>query len=65
MVATTASPGIYDAALRRRQTLMGASGPMALIKNSRVFMIALFATIGGLLYGIVTRLVVHRCSDHE
>lgn len=54
MVATNAPHGIYDAALQRRQTLMGASGPMALVKNSRVFMIALFATIGGLLYGTGT-----------
>jgi len=51
MVATNAAPGIYDAALKRRQTLMGASGPAALVKNSRVFMIAMFAAIGGLLYG--------------
>lgn len=51
MVATNAAPGIYDAALQRRQKLMGASGPRALVKNRRVFMIALFATIGGLLYG--------------
>jgi hypothetical protein len=49
MVATNAAPGIYDAALKRRQTLMRASEPTALIKNSRVFMIAMFATIGGLL----------------
>jgi len=51
MVATNAAPGIYDAALQRRQKLMGASGPRALLKNSRVFMIAMFACIGGLLYG--------------
>jgi hypothetical protein len=51
MVATNAAPGIYDAALKRRQTLMGASGPAALVKNRKVFMIAMFATIGGLLYG--------------
>lgn len=29
---------------------MGASGPAALVKNFRVFSIALFACIGGLLY---------------
>jgi len=51
MVATNAAPGIYDAALIRRQALMGSSGPGALLKNSRVFMIATFACIGGLLYG--------------
>lgn len=43
--------GIYDAALLRRQTMMGVSGPAALVKNGRVFMIAMFACIGGLLYG--------------
>lgn len=43
--------GIYDAALLRRQAMMGKSGPAALIKNGRVFMIAMFACIGGLLYG--------------
>ena len=51
MVATNAQAGIYDAALLRRQALMGASGPGALLKNFRVFCIALFACIGGLLYG--------------
>jgi hypothetical protein len=38
-------------ALQRRQALMGASGPRALIKNSKVFSIALFACLGGVLYG--------------
>jgi hypothetical protein len=52
MVATNAAPGIYDAALQRRQALMGSSGPAALVKNGRVFLIATFACIGGLLYGI-------------
>ncbi|PSS15264.1 hypothetical protein M430DRAFT_51875 [Amorphotheca resinae ATCC 22711] len=51
MVATKAAPGIYDAALLRRQALMGSSGPLALVKNFRVFLIALFACVGGLLYG--------------
>lgn len=37
----------YDAALHRRQMLMGASGPSALVKNFKVFRIALFACIGG------------------
>ena len=49
MVATNAPPGIYDAVLQRRQALMGASGPRALLKNFKVFCIALFACIGGLL----------------
>ncbi|KAL7620157.1 hypothetical protein AAE478_009150 [Parahypoxylon ruwenzoriense] len=42
---------VYDAALKRRQDMMGASGPMALVKNFKVFRIALFACIGGVLYG--------------
>ncbi|OTA87171.1 hypothetical protein M434DRAFT_81518 [Hypoxylon sp. CO27-5] len=42
---------VYDAALKRRQDMMGASGPMALVKNFKVFRIALFACIGGILYG--------------
>lgn len=41
----------YSAALKRRQEMMGASGPMALVKNFKVFRIALFACIGGILYG--------------
>ncbi|KAI8654604.1 hypothetical protein NCS57_01207000 [Fusarium keratoplasticum] len=45
--ATTA----YDVALQRRQALMGASGARALIKNFKVFRIAAFACIGGILYG--------------
>jgi hypothetical protein len=43
--------GVYDAALQRRQALMGASGARALVKNFRVFSIAAFACIGGVLYG--------------
>ncbi|KAI0102665.1 sugar transporter [Nemania sp. FL0031] len=42
---------IYDAALKRRQSMMGASGPKALVKNFKVFRVALFACIGGVLYG--------------
>ncbi len=42
---------VYDIALKRREALMGASGPLALVKNGRVFLIACFACIGGLLYG--------------
>ncbi|AEO68190.1 1d9d6cef-7ff6-41e4-9acc-c21bbbf9e231 [Thermothielavioides terrestris] len=41
----------YDAALHKRQALMGKSGPLALWKNFRVFRIAAFACIGGVLYG--------------
>ncbi|KAL5114975.1 hypothetical protein ACEQ8H_007148 [Pleosporales sp. CAS-2024a] len=39
------------AALARRKALSGASGPMALFKNLKVFGIACFACLGGLLYG--------------
>jgi len=39
------------AAMARRKALSGASGPMALLKNLRVFGIACFACLGGLLYG--------------
>jgi hypothetical protein len=41
----------FDAALERREALMGKSGPAALVKNFKVFRIALFACIGGILYG--------------
>ncbi|KAI5857415.1 putative hexose transport-related protein [Durotheca rogersii] len=41
----------YNAALKRRQAMMGASGPMALVTNFKVFRVALFACIGGVLYG--------------
>ena len=50
-MAGDAGAQVYDAVLKRRQALMGASGPMALIENRRVFSIAAFATIGGVLYG--------------
>ena len=46
----TATAG-FDIALQRRQALMGKSGPGALIKNSKVFLIAMFACLGGVLYG--------------
>lgn len=51
MAPTAAASGVYDAALNRRKALMGASGPMALVQNLKVFGIACFACIGGLLYG--------------
>lgn len=46
--------GINDfeqAALARRKALSGAAGPLALMRNLRVFGIACFACLGGLLYG--------------
>jgi hypothetical protein len=48
---TGGAGGFYDAALQKRQAMMGKSGPSALIKNFRVFRIALFACIGGVMYG--------------
>ncbi|KAL1849849.1 hypothetical protein VTK73DRAFT_9806 [Phialemonium thermophilum] len=52
MVAADSGAGaFYDAALHKRQALMGASGPLALVKNFRVFCIAVFVCIGGVLYG--------------
>jgi len=51
MAGGGAGPGGYDAALKRRQALMGQSGPRALVKNRKVFSIALFACLGGVLYG--------------
>lgn len=50
-MAPVGGAGVYDLALKKRQALMGASGPAALVKNSKVFLIACFACIGGLLYG--------------
>ncbi|KAK5123412.1 hypothetical protein LTR85_002844 [Meristemomyces frigidus] len=40
-----------QAALQRRQALQGSAGPAALIRNAKVFGIACFACLGGLLYG--------------
>ncbi len=50
MVATKPSQ-FSDAALQLRLQLAGKAGPQALVKNARVFWIACFACIGGLLYG--------------
>ncbi|PCG98840.1 Major facilitator superfamily domain, general substrate transporter [Penicillium occitanis (nom. inval.)] len=40
-----------DVALKRRMALAGSSGPMAAFHNMRVVGIAMFACLGGLLYG--------------
>lgn len=40
-----------DAALKRRMALAGSSGPLAAFQNLRVVGIAMFACLGGLLYG--------------
>ncbi|KAJ9626962.1 hypothetical protein H2203_003420 [Taxawa tesnikishii (nom. ined.)] len=51
-MAPIASGSQFDAAaFARRQALQGSSGPAALVKNARVFAIACFACLGGLLYG--------------
>jgi hypothetical protein len=49
--ADSGAAAMYDAALKRRQAMMGASGARALFKNWKVFSIAAFACIGGVLYG--------------
>jgi len=51
-MAPIAAGSQFDAAaMARRQALAGSSGPAALVKNFRVFSIACFACLGGLLYG--------------
>ena len=47
----SSAAAFYDAALKRRQGLMGKSGARALVTNFKVFRIAAFACIGGVLYG--------------
>jgi hypothetical protein len=49
--AVDGGAGFYDAALHKREALMGASGARALFKNFKVARIAAFACIGGVLYG--------------
>ena len=51
MAPVTGGAQFDHAALARRQALQGSSGPAALVKNFRVFGIACFACLGGLLYG--------------
>lgn len=48
-MASTA--GFESAAYTRRKSLAGDLGPLALLKNLKVFGIACFACLGGLLYG--------------
>ena len=43
-----------QAALDRRIALQGKAGPLALLHNAKVFGIACFACLGGLLYGLQT-----------
>ncbi|RVX66657.1 hypothetical protein B0A52_09408 [Exophiala mesophila] len=51
MVSAPKSSQFSDAALQRRLALVGKPGPQAILRNIRVFGIASFACIGGLLYG--------------
>lgn len=51
MVVASGPSQFDDAALKRRLELSGNAGPAALLRNLRVFGIACFACIGGLLYG--------------
>ncbi|KAF2720711.1 MFS sugar transporter-like protein [Polychaeton citri CBS 116435] len=51
MAPTSAASQFDHAALSRRQAMQGASGPAALVKNAKVFGIACFACMGGLIYG--------------
>ena len=50
-MAPISDSGIESSALFRRQALTRASGPVALITNIKVFGIACFACLGGLVYG--------------
>lgn len=51
MGVETGNIAMYDAALERRQALMGKSGARAVLSNFKIFRIAAFACIGGVLYG--------------
>ncbi|KAF2230855.1 general substrate transporter [Viridothelium virens] len=51
MAPTGAASQFDQAALERRKELSGGTGPLALVKNLKVFGIACFACLGGLLYG--------------
>lgn len=51
MAPLSSVAGAQSAALEKRKELAGGSGPAALLKNLKVFGIACFACLGGLLYG--------------
>ncbi|KAK5130378.1 hypothetical protein LTR08_002170 [Meristemomyces frigidus] len=51
MAPTGTASGFEQAALARRAQLQGSAGPAALVRNAKVFGIACFACLGGLLYG--------------
>jgi len=50
-MAPGAAAQFDTAALEARKALQGKAGPMALVTNAKVFGIACFACLGGLLYG--------------
>jgi hypothetical protein len=49
--AVEAGVGSDKAAMLRRQKLSGPSGPAGLVANKKVLGIAVFACLGGFLYG--------------
>lgn len=51
MAPTGEAKQFDQATLERRIALQGNAGPLALVRNARVFGIACFACLGGLLYG--------------
>ena len=53
MVAVDSGAGFGEAAAARRQALSGGSGPVALIKNIKVFGLACFACLGGWVFTIM------------
>jgi hypothetical protein len=54
MVMTSGGGG-QDALSKRRAQFAGPSGVKGLIQNSRIFLLAVFASLGGFVYG---------CEDH-
>ncbi|KAK3719561.1 hypothetical protein LTR37_004419 [Vermiconidia calcicola] len=69
MAPTGTASQLNQAALERRVALQGKAGPMALVRNAKVFGIACFACLGGLLYGYNQGvfsgvLVMNSFSDH-
>jgi MFS family permease len=63
MAPVSGASGFDQIALQRRQALQGASGPAALVKNIKVFGIACFACLGGLLYGSHDDFDLHDDAD--
>lgn len=51
MAPLTSAAEFESAAYARRKSLAGEIGPLALLRNLKVFGIACFACLGGLLYG--------------